>query len=398
MTAKTINRSLPFFGVSWRIIGIIFIARLIANTCIRILYPFIPQLSEGLGLSLTQFSWMLAIGGGAGIISPLLGLWADRYGRRKLMIAGLACQMLGSFGLLFARQWAAILPALGLGVGLTAFLPAQQGYISDQTPYRKQGRAMAAVEFSWAATAIFILPLMGWLMSRFAWWTPFLLLSLLNLMNLLFIYFRLPPTDAPTSIEHLSWAKVRPLLFQPKVLACFGVSFPVFAGVTAFMTLWSIWLSAEFQMGATGLGLVATGTGLAELAGAILSSLFIDRIGKRRGSGLVLLSLIIVFGLMPFTPPLLVIIIPLLLLIGILYEFGIVSLFPLYAEQLPQARSTVMALVFLGGSLGGGVAPPLTTILWNYGGLAAVAPFPLICVGVALVIMWRFLPEAPEED
>ena len=108
-----------FFGVSLQIIGLLFLTRLIIDTGLQIGYPFIPQISAGLGLTIVSFSWLLSIRSLAGLTGPIFGILADRYGRRNIMAASLLSQSLAAIGLAFSWQWWAIAPMILFGLGLT---------------------------------------------------------------------------------------------------------------------------------------------------------------------------------------------------------------------------------------------------------------------------------------
>ncbi|NJN93287.1 MAG: MFS transporter [Anaerolineales bacterium] len=133
-----------------------------------------------MGLSVVNFSWLIFIRGIIGVAGPIFGVWSDRYGRRKVMAVGLLCQTIGVIGLTLSWQWWAIAPMLVFGLGLTAFIPPQQAYISDHVVYQRRGRALAIIEASWAVAAIIFLPLVGWLIDKFGWRSPFMILGLLS--------------------------------------------------------------------------------------------------------------------------------------------------------------------------------------------------------------------------
>jgi predicted MFS family arabinose efflux permease len=384
------NRLTTFFGLSIQIIAIVFLARLTMDTGTRSVYPFIPQISAGLGLSIVGFSWLIFIRSIAGLAGPLFGLLADRYSRRKIMALGLLCQAVGVLGLALTRYWWAALPMILFGLSLAAFIPAQQAYISDQVAYQKRGRALAAIEFAWALAGIISLPIIGWLIDIFGWQAPFLILALVSLCSATVCWLRLPAADHHSHIS-LTLAQVWEVSRQPNIIAGISVELLLFVAVSNFITVWSIWLSADFGLGATALGLVATGIGLAELAGSGSSSLFIDRIGKRRGSQIGLFITAIAFLLLPFTQFSLFAAISGLTLFGILIEFTVVSLIPLYAEQVPQARATVFSLVAFGASIGIAIGSPLTASLWDRSGLWAVCAVAAGCLLLALGLVTRFL-------
>ena len=386
------DRLTIFFGISAQLMVVLFLSRLTIDIGTRIAYPFIPQFSEGLGLSIVGFSWLLSLRSLAGLTSPLFGLLADRYGRRSIMTTGLICQSIGTAGVMLAWQWGAVLPMFIFGLSLAAFIPAQQAYVSDQVPYQKRGRSLAAIEFSWATAGIITLPIIGWMIDTFGWQSPFLLLSLLSLSSALFVWFALPKTEHRSQSD-ITWGGIRSVLQKPGVMASTTISLLLFVAVGCFSTIWGIWLSEDFDLSATALGLVATAIGVAELGGSGVSSLFIDRIGKQRGSGLGLLLTALAFGLLGLTQSTLFVAVAGLVLIGLVIEFSIVSLIPLYSEQVPTARATVFSLVGLGAAIGVTLGSPLAAGLWAQSGLWAVCGVSALSLGLAAGLVYWFLPE-----
>ena len=384
-----------FLGVSLQIMGIVFVARFIMDTGTRMLYPFIPQFSTGLGLTVVAFSWLIFIRAIAGMAGPIFGLLADRFGRRKVMASGLFGQGLAVIGVALSWQWWAVLPMIVYGLSLAAFIPAEQAYISDQAPFHKRGRALGTIELSWALVGIISMPIVGWLIDAFGWQASFLLLSCFSFLGAVLIWFRLP------SVEHrshnkLALAEMWQICLRPNVLAAIGVALFLFVAVSIFITVWGIWLNEEFNLSAAALGVVATAIGVAELSGSGLSSLFIDRIGKRRGSLGGLLALTIAFLILPLTQYNLVAAIAGLVLMGICVEFSIVALLPLYAEQAPEARATIFSLTGFGVAIGVASGSPLTAMLWSNFGLWAVCGVAAICVLIAWGLVTNFLPEVSE--
>jgi len=379
-----------FFGLSLYIISTLFVARLVVDTGTRMVYPFIPQLSTGLGLSVIGFSWLIFFRAIAGMAGPIFGALADKFGRRKIMASGLLFQFIGAAGLIFSWQWWASIPMFFYGMSLAAFIPAEQAYISDRVAYEKRGRALATVEFSWALTGVVSLPIIGWMIDTFGWRFPFGLLSLMSLVGAAVIWFLIPAVEQRIETglaKSTTWQVCR----RPNVLASMGVGTLLFAGVGSFITIWGVWLSADFSLSASALGLVATAVGIAELSGSGLSSLFIDRIGKRRGSQLGLLGGAIAFFLLPFSQATLLTAVAALILTGIFVEFTIVSLLPLYAEQAPEARATVFSLVGFGISIGVAVGSPVAATLWENFGLWAVGLVTGGCLLLALALLTKYL-------
>ena len=383
-----------FFGLSVHIIGVVFLARFIMDIGNRMMFPFIPQFSTGLGLTVAGFGWLLFIHGLVGLVGPIFGIWSDRYGRRQTIVMGMALQAAGLAGLAFTRQGWATIPLILTGLGVAAFLPAQQAYISDQVPYQKRGRALASVEFAWSTSAIVALPIIGWMIDTFGWRLPLLAVGLLSLGGALMVWGQLPPTRERHVQTSSSWLATKTIFLRGNVLASVSVAFLVFVAASIFITIWGIWLSQEFKFDATTLGWVGTAVGIAELVGAGLSSLFIDRIGKKRGSAWAILLLAITLILLPLTQnTIATIAIATLIVLGIIFEFTIVSLIPLFSEQAPEARGTMLSLTYLGVGFGSAIAPPITTTLWELSGLGAVCAAAAACLLLAFGLTWKFLHE-----
>ena len=386
------NKLNTFLGVSVQIIGILFVTRLIIDTGLQIGYPFIPQISAGLGLTIVGFSWLIFVRSLAGLTGPIFGILADRYGRRNIMAASLLGQSIAAIGLAFSWQWWATAPMILFGLGLTAFLPAEQAYISDQVAYEKRGRALAIVEISFSTSGIVSLPIIGLLMDAFGWRTPFLILSLFSLLGAIFIWLQLPAVEH-RSHTRLTGSDVWKVSTKPNVLAAVTMALFVFFAAGTLLTIWGIWLSADFGLQAREIGLVGIGIGLANLCGVILTGLFIDRIGKRRGSLLGLFMTLMAFLILPFAQATLITAIAILMLIGTSIEFAIVSLIPLWSEQAPEARATVFSLVGFGASIGIASASPATAWLFQQVGLWAVGGSAAACLLIAIGLTARFLYE-----
>ena len=396
-TARSVfaERIIFFTGLSISMISLIFVIRLVVDTSFRMAYPFIPQISAGLNLSVASFGWLLTIRSTSGLLGPAIGRLADRLGRRNVMGAALLIQSLGMAGIVFSKGWWSALPMFLVGVATNAYLPSQQAYISDQVPYERRGRALASVDIAFAISGILVMPVIGWMMNIWGWRMPFAVLSVFSLIAAALIWRKLPASETRTrSAAELQ--RTGALLRQPNVLASTGVSMLLFLAVGIFMTFWSIWLSADYQLDALGLGLTANRIGFAELTGAILAGLFIDRVGKRRGSLISLAVGALFFALLPGFSLTLSSSRIMLLLTVLWIEMSIVSLFPLYGEQAPEARATIFSLVALGNAVGLGLGPPLTAALWQWRGLSAVTTVGAISMLLAFVGVWFFLHDQAE--
>lgn len=383
------QRITNFFGLGAGLIVSLFSIRLIVDTSFRMLYPFVPQISEGLKVSITVFGWILMIRSASAFFSPALGSLADRYGRRKIMTFALLSQFLGMAGVIFTQGWWAVLPLFFTGLAVNAYLPAQQAYISDLAPYERRGRALASIDIAFAVSGMVLMPVVGWLINDYGWQMPFWWLSALSLFGALLTWRYLPEAEKHTSV--VKNIKMRTLLRERNIQASLGVAILLFISVGIFMTFWSIWLSADFSFDALDLGLIAQGVGLAELLGAILAGLIVDKLGKYRTSFIGLILAAIFFMTIPLAGENLLLIRILLFITVFWVEYTIVALFPLYGEQAPHARASMFSLIALGNGVGLALGPVITTALWQWRGISAITTFASISLVLAAILLWGFL-------
>jgi predicted MFS family arabinose efflux permease len=395
--ASISRRIADFFGLGVELVSLMFLIRLIVDTTNRIFMPFLPQLSGGLGMTITAFSWLLALRSLTGLASPAIGILADRYGRRPIMVSALALRGIGLFWLAFSTGWWSAAPILVISLSTTAYLPVQKAYVSDQVCYERRGRALAAVDASFSTAGMVGLPLVGWLIEVGGWQTPIFCLAALSFIAAIFIAWRMPKTQNRSqtlATQQNSWQ----YFFQPHIFASVIVTGLLIFLFILFMLFWALWLSEDFGLGPLKIGLIATSIGLAEFVGLLLAGLFIDRIGKRRGTLIGLIFSALLIGLLPFFRQSLLEIQIMLILAAVAIEFTLTAAIPLFAEQDPTARATVFSLVAFGNTIGAGIAPPVTTGLWTWGGLTAIVIVGMGSSLLAFGLVWCFLHDHPDES
>lgn len=357
--------------------AIMIICRLILNTGRRFIYPFAPAFSRSLGVPLTAITSLIAINWATSLLGLVSGPMSDRWGYRRMMIAGLflltvGLAIAGSLGL-----YASVLIGLFLaGLGKSVFDPAVQAYISDRVPYRRRGLAIGMLEVSWAASALVGIPLVAFLIDRGGWRTPFLVLSLMGgLSTLALIGFVTPDSRPHESVSGnrdrmRSWRKI---LHNRMAMGAFGYSFFVQMANDNLFVVYGAWMEQAFQLSIVGIGLGTSVIGAAELSGEFATAALSDRIGLKRGLvlGLVLCSL--GYVLLPFLTASLSWALGGLFLLFFIFEFSIVTGLSLVTELVPEARATMMSGFFAAGGLGRIAGALIGGPIWLAGGMPATA-------------------------
>jgi len=124
---------------------------------------------EVFGISATAFS-LAAL-----VIAPYMGMLADRYGRRRLLLGSLAAHAMACLGYLFSPTGAAFVAVRAAAGGLTAGLvPATISMIGDLTPQAERGRWIGFVT-GWSAVGLVLgPPLGGWFFDQWGLAAPFI--------------------------------------------------------------------------------------------------------------------------------------------------------------------------------------------------------------------------------
>jgi len=328
------------------------IARLAHDLSVRVVYPFVPEIAAGLRIRIDQLGTLLSVRSGAGIVSPLFGIMADRIGHRRAMSTALAVLAVGSGLIGMADGLAMGLMGFGLtGLGSAMYLPALLAYLSERTPYARRGRVLGAVEMTWAAASIVGIPLMGVLIGSQGWRAPFIGLAG-AMLACAALTLNLPET--PTALRaQIEPIRVGAIFGNRSAMAFLVVWLTVFIAFENIQVGYARWFESRFGLTTGERANVQSLFGLFEIAASAGSSLLLDRMGKKRGvtSGLIvaLSGYALLAGIGPMALPLGLAAMSVAFL-G--FEFSVVSGLSIGSEQMPKARGTMLALGVMAGGLG----------------------------------------------
>jgi predicted MFS family arabinose efflux permease len=382
----------------------IWVSRTVLTTAHRIIYPFLPSIARGLGISLTAASGLVTVRMLAGLAAPFFGPMTDRRGRRPTMELALGLFVLA--GLLLVGT--GLLPTGGLAVAVGAFLlyglakvlydPTVHAFLGDTVPYRERGRAIGLIELSWSAAWLIGVPAAGLLMERFGWRASWAVLAGLGLVCLGLTHAVLPPgrpaglpgkSGQGASLLLSTW---RSLLGRRRVIILLCISLLLTMASEIPFIVYGAWLETSFGLSLSALGLASIVVGLAEASAEVGSTMLTDRLGKRRstlaGSVAMAASLLLLPGLtkLGLAPALVGI-----ALITVTFEFAIVSLLPLATELVPEQRSSLLSLNVTAFSLGRIAGAVLGGWLWSWQG-ERITPHALVAAAcasaAALLLFW----------
>ncbi len=374
------------------------LVRLVRDTGVRMMYPYLPVYAAGLGISLTAMGSLLALRNGLLLSAPFFGHLADRSGSRRYLLVGFGLLGLGMGLLGWGRgMMAAVAAFLLLGAADAINTALMQAYVSEHVGPAVRGRALATVEYAWAITGILILPMIGRLLAATDARVPFRLMSLAA-VGAWCLLALVMPGDPVRPVRRSSglWTQMAGLLRDRSTLASVLVSAFIFVAVESFFVIWGAHLERQFHLQPGQVGFVALVIGLAELGGSVLSSLIIDRVGKRRGTLGGVLAFTLVLAFMPWFDRSLVGLIVGLALASLCLEYSVVSSIPLLSQQRPASRASVFGLGVMAAAFTRSFSAPVAVWLFDHIAFIAAIGYAVVALLVALWLLWRHVEERAE--
>lgn len=396
LDASPVTASKPF---PLRSLALLLFARTVIDTGYRAVYPFLPFIASGLGVPVTSAALIVQIRNLLGFTAPLFGPLTDRYGRRVMMLAGIAIMAITGIALYFVTSlWVAIIVMTLMGLATILYVPAQQAYLGDNVPYARRGRIMAIAEVAWSLAAIIGLPLMGILVRAYDWRIGFVAVGIFSIIALALLWFALPREKKMTPhVTRVMGGAYLEALRAPMAVAVITTTFLLAATNENINIVFAEWMNTTFGLDAVALGIVAAAIGGAEFAAQMMVALFVDRIGKWKmvAGGLVLGALAYLalpfFGMSAFAGAAGIV------LTFFTFELAIVAALPLITEIAPHVRATLLSLGVAGFSLGRAVGSFVGPAVYAQFGFGATSLVSAAGVLLACVIWFMFVREKHAE-
>jgi predicted MFS family arabinose efflux permease len=358
-----------------------FIARSAANGALRVVYPFLPVIARGLGVSPAALSSLIALRNLGGLATPMVARLAERRGRRWMMLVAMVGVTLGCT--LTASSSVFLLAGIGIvvvGFAVPAFGIPMQAWFGDRVPYSERGRVFGITELTWSVGLLAVVPISGFLIERTSWRAPFILVAVASAIGTVAVTQGIG-SDRPQERVERSLKLTPP---RVRILAT-AMLFSIAAEIP--FIVYGQWLEGSFGLSVAGIGTFTFAVVIAELLGEGLVTVYADRWGLRRmflgallvsglaylafsltGSALVLATIVVVIWIASF-------------------EVTVVAAIPFTSEMATEARERLLSLfavmIATGRAVGALIAQPLFTT----GGIGLVGVVSAVCVGIAALLL-----------
>lgn len=384
--------------------------RIVPNTSVRMIYPFLSVFAQGLGVGLPAISMAVSARAFLGMANPILGTWVDRTGRKAGIQLGLVLLIFSSVLVILFPGFPVFIAYLCLSyIGFLVLGMSIQSFIGDEVPYSHRGKIMSYVETSWAFSLIIAMPLLAVLLDKWGWRAPFPLLAILGLIILFIIHRYLPESKVSSA------SKTTGMLDKFKVIAssqsarmallymltlsaaneCVGLIFSVW--ITDSLGSWNEMLIPSIMA----LGLASIIIGVAELSGELLGGGLIDRLGKERSIFIGILCHAVSAVVLPYLGKTGLWGAYLgLFFLYLSFEFTMVASITFMSELIPTLRSTTigtfLAFTSCGRMLGAWMVPFLYQLGFRYNAMAA---FFISLISLFFIYqVWMIKKRSQDED
>ena len=329
------------------------------------------------------------------IMSPIAGRWADKYGRKKMIVYGLFIFSLSEllFGLgktvevLFASRF------LG-GISAAFIMPAVTAFIADITTMATRPKALGYMSAA-ISTGFIIGPGLGGFLAEIGPRIPFFTAAVFALIAAVLSMFTLREPERNRDEAALNQKAGIKRMFIPMYFFAFIIIFITAFSLAAFESLFSLFVDHKFSFTPKDIAIVITG---GAIVGAVAQVVFFDRLTKHLGEiGLVryclIVSVILVFLMTTVTSYFHILFVTFIIFVG----FDLIR--PAITSYLSKIAGDEQG--FVGGmnsmftSIGNVLGPIIGGILFD---IDLDYPFyfssVFLLVGVALSLAWK----KPEQE
>lgn len=254
--------------------------------------PVLPLYADSFGVSTAMIGATVTAFGLARLITNVpAGLFADRHGRRVLLVGGPLVTAVGMLGSgLAGTIWILLAFRFVAGLGSGLYMTGAQTYLLDIAEPDQTARFIATNQAALLVGVSFGPALGGLLADQYGLSMPFLVVAAAAMVTALYGYVRLPETlqtkgtaappesDAAVDDDSSRWALLRSTDFLAVGLVAFAV-FSIRAGVR--QTLVPLQLNREFGLEVAELGTLFTALGVVGIVLIGPAGWAADRLGKK---------------------------------------------------------------------------------------------------------------------
>lgn len=275
-------------------IFILMVNMFIAIGSFGIIIPILPQYLASIGEGGTAAGLMIAIFAGAQLImSPIAGKWADQYGRRKMIIAGLTGLMISMVIFYFSNTVFVLYVSRFIGgIGAALLVPAIFAYIADITTMEQRAKGNSLISAS-MSLGIVIGPGIGGFLAEYGIKMPFLVSAIVALIAVIFSVFVLQESQEmgihQTEADQEPMMKKLATSIRKPYFIVLVITLIMSFGLMAYESVLGLFVDNQYGASPQDIAIMVTATGIVSV---IVQLFIVDKIVNRFGEWSVLVIFI----------------------------------------------------------------------------------------------------------
>lgn len=378
----------------------IFFARLAINIAKRFAYPFVSPIAVSFGVSAGSIQNVIALTNSSGLLSPILGVISENYGRKTVMVgAMLLVTGMSLLAALFSNFGVFVLVMFCLGIGKFIYDPTVQAYFGDTIHFSQRARIMGIAELSWALSLFVAAPVAGFLLETSTLQAVFLFIAIMSGLGALALWL-LVETEIEPKAKRKRIRMFNPLLAMravsthPPALFALLFSLCLSIGHEVFFINYGLWMADSFDLMLTALGVVTIVIALAEVVGEFIVIFLADHFGVKRTAICGMMVATCCFFVIPQLDFSLGLAMFVIFVLFVSIEASIVASFPLFTEILPESRAVMMSANMGAHSLGrvSGAIIGAAIFLASDGNFALIGLLAAALGLVASAVLYKYVP------
>ncbi|GGA39287.1 MULTISPECIES: MFS transporter [Psychrobacillus] len=264
---------------------VLMINMFIAIGSFGIIIPILPAYLKSIGQGGTAAGLMIAIFAGAQLVmSPIAGKWADKYGRRIMIIAGLSGLALSMFVFYFSDTVSILYVSRVIGgIGAALLVPAIFAYVADITTMEQRAKGNSFISAA-MSLGIVVGPGIGGFLADFGLKMPLLVSAVVGVFAVIFSLFVLKESKPETSIspENKPEPMVKEIVqsFKKPYFIPLVITLVMSFGLMAYESVLGLFVDNEFGASPQDIAWMVTATGIVSV---IVQLIAVDWVVRRFG-------------------------------------------------------------------------------------------------------------------
>lgn len=321
-----------------------------------------------------------------GFLVPYLGVFGDKFGKKKSISISLALFVLGSIIGAFAKSpYIFGFGRIFIGFAYFSLSATNLSYLSEFISYKNRGKASGILRFAFSISILLSPVVSAYLIDKYNTLAViYIPLAIIALVALIFLR-QLPETKKYPNI-FINKREFLSLLKNPIPRKMLITVFLILTAPTLILNYLGIYLTNSFNVSQVNVGTIYTIAAIGTVLGTFFSGVFSDKIGKYKLAKILFIIMLIAIIPIPYVKNLIMIV-----LLAILFSFGMDGGWTSYqafaSEVVPEKRGTFMSLMYTVNAITISFYSLVGPVLYRFGGFPFLIIIASIFVAIAIFII-----------